>query len=147
MKNKIMDDLKNAMKNQDKELLSVIRMLKGAIQLEEINLKRELNDEELVSIISKQIKSRRETIEEIKDSSRADLIEKTKAEIEILNRYMPEQMSEEDIIKIVANVIEEVNPTSVNDTGKIMGKLSPLLKGKADMTLVNKIVKEKLSNI
>ena len=147
MKNKIMDDLKNAMKNQDKELLSVIRMLKGAIQLEEINLKRELNDEELVSIIAKQIKSRKETIEEIKDSIRTDLIEKTKAEIEILNRYMPEQMSEEDIIKIVANVIEEVNPTSVNDTGKIMGKLSPLLKGKADMTLVNKIVKEKLSNI
>lgn len=147
MKNKIMTDLKNAMKNQNKDLLNVIRMVKGAIQLEEINLKRELSDEETTTVISKQIKMRKETILELEKSDRIDLIEKAKKEIELLNRYMPEQMTEEEITNIINNVIEEVNPTSANDTGKIMGKLSPLLKGKADMNLVNKIVKEKLSNM
>lgn len=147
MREQIMIDLKNAMKNQNKDLLNVVRMIKGAIQLEEINLKRELNDEEMVSIISRQIKSRKETIAELENSDRTELINQTKKEIEILNKYMPVQMNEEEIVKIIDNVFNEVNPTGVADTGKIMGKLSPVLKGKADMTLVNKIVKEKLNNM
>lgn len=144
MKEKIMVDLKNAMKNQNKELLNVIRMVKGAIQLEEINLKRELNDEEVVSVISKQIKIRKETINELENSNREDLLKQTLKEIEILEKYMPEMMSEEEINKVLDSIFAEVNPTSAADIGKVMGKVSPLLKGKADMSLVNKLVKERL---
>jgi len=144
MKEKILTDLKNAMKNQNKDLLNVVRMIKGAIQLEEINLKRELNDDEIVAVISKQIKIRKETINELKDSGRDDLLNQTSKEIEILEKYMPAMMSEEDINKVLDEVFNEINPTSQADIGKIMGKVSPLLKGKADMSLVNKLVKERL---
>ena len=144
MKEKIMTDLKNAMKNQNKDLLNVVRMVKGAIQLEEINLKRELTDEEIVSVISKQIKIRKETMNELKDSGRDDLLNQTSKEVEILERYMPAMMSEDEINKVLDGVFAEVNPTTQADIGKVMGKVSPLLKGKVDMSLVNKLVKDKL---
>jgi len=144
MKEKLMVDLKNAMKNQNKDLLNVIRMVKGAIQLEEINLKRELTDEEVVSVISKQIKIRKETITELENANREDLLKQTLKEIEMLEKYMPEMMSEEEINKVLDSIFAEVNPTSAADIGKVMGKVSPLLKGKADMSLVNKLVKERL---
>lgn len=142
MKEKIMVDLKNAMKNQNKEMLTVIRMIKGAIQLEEISLKRELTDDEVIGVIAKQIKMRKETIAEITD--REDYVKQTEREIEILEKYMPVMMSEEEINKVLDEIFNEVNPTSSADIGKIMGKVSPLLKGKADMSLVNKLVKERL---
>ena len=145
MKEQIMNDLKSAMKNQDKELLNVIRMVKGAIQLEEINLKRELNDEEVVTVISRQIKTRKETISELENSGRDELIEQTKKEIEILNKYMPIMMSEEEINKVLDPIFEEVKPVDVKDMGKIMGKASPLLKGTADMSLVSKLIKDRLN--
>ena len=147
MKERIMIDLKNAMKNQNKDLLNVVRMVKGAIQLEEISKKRELTDEEVVAVISKQIKTRKETISDLEKSGRTDLIKQTEKEISILEKYMPAMMSEEEINKVIAEVFNEVNPTSQADTGKIMGKISPLLKGKADMSLVNKLVKERLNNL
>lgn len=144
MKEKIMTDLKNAMKNQNKDLLNVVRMVKGAIQLEEINLKRDLTDDEIVAVISKQIKIRKETINELKDSGRDDLLNQTAKEIEILEKYMPAMMGEEEINKVLDTVFAEVNPTTQADIGKVMGKVSPLLKGKADMSLVNKLVKDRL---
>ena len=147
MRERIMIDLKNAMKNQNKELLNVIRMVKGAIQLEEINKKRELNDEEMVAVISKQIKTRKETIADLEKSGRTDLVKQAEREISILERYMPAMMSEEEINKVIDEVFQEVKPTSQADTGKVMGKISPLLKGKADMALVNKLVKEKLNGL
>ena len=147
MKEKIMIDLKNAMKNQNKDLLNVVRMVKGAIQLEEINKKRDLTDDEVVAVIAKQIKTRKETISDLEKSGRTDLIKQTEKEISILEKYMPAMMSEEEINKVIDEVFNEVNPTSQADTGKIMGKISPLLKGKADMSLVNKLVKEKLNNL
>lgn len=147
MKEKIMIDLKNAMKNQNKDLLNVVRMVKGAIQLEEINKKRDLTDDEVVAVIAKQIKTRKETISDLEKSGRTDLIKQTEKEISILEKYMPAMMSEEEINKVIDEVFNEVNPISQADTGKVMGKLSPLLKGKADMSLVNKLVKEKLNNL
>ena len=144
MKERIMTDLKNAMKNQNKDLLNVVRMIKGAIQLEEINLKRELNDEEVISVIAKQIKIRKETLNELENSDRVELINKTKKEIEMLEKYMPVMMSEDEINKVLDEVFAEVNPTSQADIGKVMGKVSPLLKGKADMSLVNKLVRERI---
>lgn len=147
MRNQILEDLKNAMKAQDKEKLAVIRMVKGAIQMEELNTKRELTDDEVIGVISKQIKTRKESIEEFKKASRTDLIEKTEQEINILTEYMPEQLSDEEVNKIIEQVFNEVNPTQPSDMGKVMGKLTPLLKGKADMSSVSKIVREKISSL
>lgn len=145
MRERILEDLKNAMKAQDKELLAVIRMVKGAIQMEELNVKHELSDDEVISIIAKQIKTRKESISEFEKGNRNDLIEKTEAEIAILQKYMPEQLSEEEVEKVVEQVFAEVNPTGMSDMGKIMGKLNPLLKGKADMSYVSTLVKQKLN--
>ena len=146
MKERILVDLKNAMKNQNKDLLNVVRMVKGAIQLEEIKVKHVLNDDEVITIIAREIKTRKESIKEFEKGGRTDLVEKTEKEIELLNKYMPEQLSEEEIIKTVNDVFDELKPSSVSDMGKIMGKLTPILKGKADLGLVNKIVREKLNN-
>ena len=135
------------MKAQDKELLSVIRMVKGAMQLEEINLKRELNDDEVISVIQKQIKTRKESIEEFKKANRTDLVEKTSKEVEILNKYMPEQLSVEEVNKIIDEAFELIKPTSMKDMGKIMSEINPKIKGKADMSYVSSTIKEKLNNM
>ena len=145
MREKILNDLKEAMKAQEKERLTVIRMVKGDIQMEELNTKRELNDDEVISIIAKQIKTRKESIVEFEKGNRNDLIEKTKSEIAILEEYMPEQLSVEEVKEVIDKVFAEVNPTGIPDMGKLMGKLNPLLKGKTDMGLVSSIVKSKLS--
>lgn len=147
MRDKILEDLKNSMKNQDKEALAVIRMVKGSIQMEELNKKRLLTDDEVIDVISKQIKIRREAIVEFEKGNRQDLIDQNNKEIEILNKYMPAQMTEEEIISTINKVFNEVNPTSSRDMGKIMGLLTPLVKGKCDMTMVSKIIKDKLSEL
>ena len=146
MRNQIMEDLKNAMKSQDKELLAVIRMVKGAISLEEINKKRELTDEEVIDVIGKQIKTRKESIVEFEKGNRSDLVEQTNKEIEILNKYMPEQLSEEEIDNEIDKAFDELKPESMKDMGKIMAYLTPILKGKADMSYVSSSIKSKLNN-
>ena len=147
MRERILNDIKEAMKAQDKELLSVIRMVKGAMQLEEINLKRELNDDEVISVIQKQIKTRKESIEEFKKANRTDLVEKTSKEVEILNKYMPEQLSVEEVNKIIDEAFELIKPTSMKAMGKIMSEINPKIKGKADMSYVSSTIKEKLNNM
>ncbi len=146
MRQTILDDIIKAMKEKDKDTLSVLRMVKGAMQLEEINVKHELNDEEMTRIISKQIKTRKDSIVEFEKGNRQDLVDAVNSEITILEKYMPEQMSEEDILKVIDEVFSKVNPTGPSEMGKIMGMISPLVKGKADMGLVNKLIKERLSN-
>lgn len=141
MKERLTNDLKAAMKEQNKELLSVLRMVKGAIQMEEIKVKHELSDDEVIAIIGKQIKTRKESIVEFEKGGRNDLIEKTNEEINMLNVYMPKQLSEEEIKTEIDKVFEELKPAS-NEMGKIMQALSNL-KGKADMGLVSKLVKER----
>ena len=108
MRERILTDLISAMKSKDKERLAVLRMVKGAMQLEEINVKRELNDDEVIRIISKQIKTRKDSIIEFEKGNRNDLIEATNAEIEILNEYMPVQMTEEEISKVIDEVFAEI---------------------------------------
>ena len=141
MRERILNDLKEAMKAQNKEALAVIRMVKGAIQMEEIKVKHELSDDEVIAIIGKQIKTRKESIVEFEKGGRNDLIEKTNEEINMLNVYMPKQLSEEEIKAEIDKVFEELKPAS-NEMGKIMQALSNL-KGKADMGLVSKLVKER----
>lgn len=147
MREQILEDLKNAMKAQDKDALAVIRMVKGAMQLEELNLKRELNDDEVIGVIAKQIKTRKESIIEFEKGGREDLIEKTNKEIELLNNYMPEQLSIEELNSKIDDAFEKVKPESMRDMGKLMAYLNPILKGKADMSEVSKIIKEKLTNL
>ena len=147
MREKILNDLKEAMKNKDKEKLAVIRMIKGAMQMEELNLKRECTDDEMIGIISKQIKTRKESMVEFEKAGRTDLMEQTQKEIDFLNTYMPEQLSEEEILKEIDQAFQEVNPSSVKDMGKLMRLLTPKLKGKADMSWVSKTIREKLNNL
>ncbi len=147
MKEKILIDLKNAMKNQNRDLLSVIRMVKGAIQLEEIKVKHELSDEEIITIICREIKTRRESIKEFEKGGRQDLIDKTQKEIDILSKYMPAQMSEEEVLKVIDEVFAKVNPAGPSDMGKVMGAIAPMVKGKADLGFVNSKIKERLANL
>ena len=147
MKQRIMEDLKSAMKSGDKERLSVIRMLKGAIQMEEIAKMHELTDEEIVPIIAKQIKTRKEANVEFAKANRNDLVDKNNAEIEILNTYMPRMMDEAEINLIIDKVFAKINNTSSNDIGKIMKEIAPQVRGKADMSLVNSLIKSRLENL
>ena len=141
---RINNDLKEAMKNKDSFKLGVIRMVKGAMQLEKSNPRAELTDDDVIKVISKQIKMRKESITQFENAGRADLALQNKKELEILNSYMPEQLSLEELNKIIDKVFDEVKPTSIKDMGMIMKSLSPLIKGKADMSLVNAIIKERL---
>lgn len=147
LNDRIMNDLKEAMKNKDSFKLGVIRMVKGAIQLEKINKKRDLNDEEVIDVISKQIKLRKDSINEFEKAGRNDLADTTKKEVEVLNEYMPEQLSSEEVNKIIDEAFVKVNPTSQKDMGLIMKEVTPKVKGKADMGEVSRIIKEKLSSI
>ena len=147
MRERILNDLKTAMKNQDKDTLKVIRMVKGSMQLEEINLKHELNDDEVINIISKEIKTRRDSIEEFKKGNRQDLVDETSKEIDILMNYMPEQLSDEEVDSIIDDIISKVQPKGMQEMGKIMGMISPLVKGKADLGSVSSKIREKLSNL
>lgn len=147
MRDKILNDIVLSMKEKNKDKLSVLRMVKGAIQLEEINKKRNLTDDEVIAVLAKQIKTRKESIVEFEKGNRTDLIDQANKEIEILNEYMPEQLSEEEVNKIITDAFTKVNPTGMSDMGKIMGVINPQLKGKADMSLVSKLVKEKISNL
>ena len=141
---RINNDLKEAMKNKDSFKLGVIRMVKGAMQLEKSNPRAELTDDDEIKVLSKQIKMRKESIVQFEAAGREDLAEQNRKELEILNSYMPEQLSLEEINKILDKVFEEVKPTSVKDLGMILKTLSPLVKGKADMSLVNSLIKERL---
>ncbi len=147
MRDKIINDIKEAMKSQDKEKLAVLRMVKGAMQLEEINKKQELSDEDVVAVISKQIKTRKESIVEFEKAGRNDLVTQTQSEIDILSKYMPEQLSEEEVLKVIDEAFDILKPEKPSDMGKLMGFVTPKLKGKADMSFVSKTIKEKLANL
>ncbi|MDO4394877.1 MAG: GatB/YqeY domain-containing protein [Mycoplasmatota bacterium] len=143
----INNDMISYMKNKDSFSLGVVRMVKGAIQLEKINKKRDLTDEEVVAVIAKQIKMRNDSITEFSKANRTDLVEQYQKEITLLEGYMPEQLSIEEINKIIDEAFTKVNPTSSKDMGLIMKEVSPKLKGKADMSNVSTIIKEKLQNL
>ncbi len=143
----INNDMISYMKNKDSFSLGVVRMVKGAIQLEKINKKRDLTDEEVVAVIAKQIKMRNDSITEFSKANRTDLVEQYQKEITLLEGYMPEQLSIEEIKKIIDEAFTKVNPTSSKDMGLIMKEVSPKLKGKADMSSVSTIIKEKLQNL
>lgn len=144
MRNQILEDLVQSMKNRDKVKLSVIRMVKSAIQMEELNKKRELNDDEIIDVISKQIKTRNDSINEFEKGGRDDLVKSTEEEIKILKTYLPKQLSNEELMEIINKVFDEIKPSSSKDMGKIMKAITPLVKGKVDMGKVSTIIKDRL---
>lgn len=137
-------DMKEAMKKGEKDRLSVIRLARGAVRQAEIDGKKTLTDDEVIAVIGKEVKMRRDSIEEFERGGRADLVEKTQAEIAVLMPYLPEQLSTDEVKKIVADVIAEVGASMAKDMGKVMGALMPRLKGRADGKLVNEIVRSLL---
>ena len=141
------DDLKLAMKAKEKTVLQVIRMIKASLQNEQIKLGRELTADEELTLLSREMKQRRDSLAEFEKANRDDLVEKVVAEIAIVEKYLPTQLTEEEIRQIVASVIEDTGVSSTQAVGHVMGKVMPQVKGKADGNLVNEIVKEQLNNL
>ncbi|WP_285768960.1 GatB/YqeY domain-containing protein [Peribacillus sp. SI8-4] len=139
------NDMKQAMKNKEKDKLSVIRMLKASIQNEALKLRQDLTDNEELTVLSRELKQRKDSLQEFENAGRSDLVDKVRTELVYVEAYMPEQLSEEEISNIVKQTIEEVNATSKADMGRVMGALMPKVKGKADGSLVNKLVLQHLS--
>ena len=137
-------DMIEAMKNKEKERLAVIRMVKASLKQEQIDHKKEINDDLLIDVVNKQIKMRKDSIAEFEKGNRNDLIEKTQAEIDILVKYLPEQLSAEDVKKVIEEIFDEVKPEGQKDMGKVMKEAQTKLKGKADMKEVSTIIREKL---
>ena len=143
----IKNDIVNAMKEKNTLKLQTLRGVKGEVDLEHINKKIEITDDLIINVISHQIKTRKESIKEFEKGNRQDLIDKTSLEIELLQDYLPQQLTEEEIIKIIDEIFVKINPTSSKEMGIIMREITPLVKGKADMSLISKLIKEKLSSL
>ncbi len=141
---KINEDLKDAMRGKDALTLSVIRMLKGDIQLKKIS-KGNIDDDDIIAIISKQIKMRKDAIEQFSKANRQDLVTQNEQEIDILTKYLPEQLDESEVIKIIDEAFAKINPTSNKDMGIIMREVSSKVKGRFDMQKVSAIIKSKLN--
>lgn len=147
MQEKINNDLKEAMKSGDKFKLSVLRMLKSALQLEAIKEKKELSDEEVMGVIKRNVKQRKDSIAEFEKYNKQEEIVNLEKEIEILKAYLPEELSEEQIDEEISKVFEEVKPASMKDMGKMMKMLTEKIGTVADMSLVSKKVKDRLMNV
>ncbi|MBP2078152.1 MULTISPECIES: GatB/YqeY domain-containing protein [Oceanobacillus] len=138
-------DMKQAMKNKDKETLSVIRMVKASIQNESIKLSKDtLSEDEDLTILSREVKQRKDSLQEFKSAGREDLVEKLENELVILQKYLPKQLSDEELLSIIQVTIQEVNATSMKDMGKVMGAVMPKVKGKADGSQIKKLVQQEL---
>ncbi|MEH6941204.1 GatB/YqeY domain-containing protein [Bacillus sp. JJ722] len=139
-------DMKQAMKNKEKDKLSVIRMVKSSLQNEAIKLgNSELTEAEELTVLSRELKQRKDSLQEFSNAGREDLVEKIQTEIKYVEAYMPQQLSEAEVSEIVKETIQSVGATSKADMGKVMGALMPKVKGKADGSLVNKLVQQHLS--
>ncbi|WP_195226834.1 GatB/YqeY domain-containing protein [Weissella confusa] len=138
------NDMKKAMKAKDKVTLGVVRMVKSSVSNEQIKLGHDLTADEELAVLSREMKQRVEELESYKDADREDLAEEIQGQIDVLKRYMPEQMSEEEVVAVVKETIAEVGASSKADLGKVMGALMPKVKGKADGKLVNQTVQSLL---
>ena len=144
IKELINNDFVKAMKEKDTVALNTIRLVKGAVQLEVIN-KKEENDELYLDVISKQIKMRNDSIIEFKKGNRDDLVASNQAEIEVLAKYMPKQLSDEELNAIIDEVFETVKPSDIKDLGLVMKNITPIVKNKCDMAVLNRLIREKLN--
>lgn len=142
---KVTKDLTEAMKNKDAFRLSVLRMLKSALKNEEINKKSPLTNDEVLAIIKKQVKTRKDSMNEYASYNRMDLADSLQKEIDILNAYLPEELSDEELEKVITETITKLNADSVKQMGLVIKTISSEYGARCDMAKVSKIVKEKLS--
>ncbi|NPA82187.1 MAG: GatB/YqeY domain-containing protein [Epsilonproteobacteria bacterium] len=145
LKDRLKNDLKEAMKNKDSFKRDVIRFLMSAIKQVEVDERRELSDEDIQKIIQKSVKQREDAIAQYREGGREDLVEKEQKEAEILRSYLPKQLSDEELREVIKEVIEETGASSMKDMGKVMGAAIKKTAGKADGKRINAIVKEMLS--
>jgi hypothetical protein len=140
-----MEDLKSAMRNKEKRRKDTITMLRAAVKQREVDERIELADEDILAIVGKQVKQKRESIKEFQKASRIDLVEQAEEEIEILMVYLPEQLTEDEIDEIVREAIVQTGAASMRDMGRIMGVVMPKVKGKADGSLISQSAKKLLN--
>ena len=145
IKGKLTEDLKQALRQGDEQRKSTLRLVMAAIKNVEIEKRSELDEGELLAIIAKEVKQRHESIAEFQTGNRQDLADREEAELQILLAYLPEQLSQEEIELKARQVIEEVGATSPAQMGQVMGRLMPMMAGRADGKLVSQVVKELLA--
>ena len=145
LKSRIQDDIKTAMRARDKDRLGVLRMVSAALKQKEVDERRELEDADVLSIVEKLIKQRRDAAEQYDSGGRPELAEAERAEVEIIAGYLPEQVSDEELDALVAAAVAASGATSMRDMGKVMGQLKGELQGRADMSAVSQKVKAALS--
>ena len=144
LREQLESDIKDSMRSRNQSRLETLRFLKSQIQLVEKNQLKELDEAGLLDVVAKQVKERRESLTMFEQGNRSDLAERESIALEILQEYLPEQLSQDELTDLIKKVIEEVGATTSSDKGKIMGRLMPQVKGKADGTQVNTIVTELL---
>lgn len=145
LEEKLLEEMKQAMKTNDKIRLSTIRMIRSSSKNKEIELRRKLEDEDIIKVIQGMVRKGEESIEQFQAGGRTDLVEKEKMEIEILKSFLPQPIPQEEIIKIIDETIQETHASSLKDLGKVMKAVMPRLGGKADGKVINQLVKERLS--
>jgi len=145
LKKRITGDMKSAMKAKDRQALKAVRMILEAIKKKEIDERIELDDAQVMTVIQKMVKQRKDSISQFSDAGRTDLVEIEEAELEIINNYIPEQLSDEEVESVVDRAINDSGANSMKDMGKLMGMLKPRLQGKADMSIVSQLIKSRLS--
>jgi uncharacterized protein YqeY len=145
LEERLVEEMKQAMKSNDKAKLSTIRMIRSAVKNKEIELRKPLDDDGIFRVIQGMVKKNEESIEQFKAGKRMDLVEKETKEIETMKSYLPQPLSREEVLKIIDQTIEETEASSLKDLGKVMKTVMPKLGGKVDGALVNQLVKERLS--
>ena len=141
----IIKDMTTAMKEQDKFKLSVLRMLKSSLQLEKISKNHDLSDEEVIAVIKKQVKMRKDSMVEYEKYGKTEEVENLSKEVEVLSVYLPEELSEDEIKKVLDEIFDELKPESMKDMGKVMKEATARFAGRADGSLVSNLVKERLN--
>ena len=145
IKGKIQEDMKSAMRNQEKDRLSAIRLIMAAIKQREVDERIDLSDEQVLAVLDKMLKQRRESVAQYEAAKRQDLVEKETAEIHVIQTYLPAQLSTEEIDTLINQAIQETGANSARDMGKVMGILKSKVQGRADVSAVSNKVKERLS--
>lgn len=144
IKARIQDDIKQAMRSHDKETLANLRLISAALKQKEVDERIELNNEQIVAVLEKMIKQRRESIAMYESGHRPDLIEKEMAEIKLIQRYMPEQLTDAQIDEVIEKIISNMGVVTARDMGKVMAQIKPLTQGRVDMSIVSAKIKKRL---
>jgi len=144
IKEKIQDDMKSAMRNKEKQRLGTIRLIQAAIKQKEVDERISLDDTQVLAVLDKMLKQRRDSLAQYEQAGRTDLAEQESFEIDVIKNYLPQSLSAEELTQLIDNAVEQTGATSNKDMGKVMGILKPQVQGRADMKQVSELVKQRL---